>query len=80
MGDQTMSDQLTEQLQNQLIDLESKIAFQEDAMLVLNNELLEHQKRIEKLQRQVLILAEKLSRQGNSDILTPEEEPPPPHY
>ncbi|WP_337880033.1 SlyX family protein [Rheinheimera sp.] len=70
----------TNELQQQIIDLESKLAFQEDAVLALNNELLEHQKRIEKLQRQVLLLAEKLSRSDNSDILRPEEEPPPPHY
>lgn len=68
------------QIQQQIIDLESKLAFQEDAVFALNNELLEHQKRIEKLQRQVLILAEKLSRGNHSTILTPEEEPPPPHY
>jgi SlyX protein len=62
------------QLQSQLFELESRLAFQ------LNNELLEHQKRIEKLQRQVLILAEKLTQGGDSGILRPHEEPPPPHY
>ena len=70
------------QLQHQLYELESRLAFQDDALQQLNNELLEHQKRIEKLQRQVLMLAEKL-QQGNhneSAILRPHEEPPPPHY
>lgn len=68
-------------MQQQLIELESKLAFQEDTVNSLNNELHQHQLRIEKLQQQVMILAEKL-RQLPEDqgILTPEEEPPPPHY
>jgi len=68
------------QLQSQLFELESRLAFQDDALQQLNNELLEHQKRIEKLQRQVLILAEKLTQGSDSGILRPHEEPPPPHY
>ncbi|WP_449357585.1 SlyX family protein [Alishewanella longhuensis] len=40
-----------------------------------------HQKRIEQLQRQILMLAEKLQQMPEeSGILRPEEEPPPPHY
>jgi SlyX protein len=68
------------QLQSQLFELESRLAFQDDALQQLNSELLEHQKRIEKLQRQVLMLAEKLQHGGDSGILRPHEEPPPPHY
>lgn len=70
------------QLQNQLFELESRLAFQDDALLQLNNELLEHQRRIDKLQRQILLLAEKLQGgpQGDSGILRSHEEPPPPHY
>ena len=68
------------QLQSQLYELESRLAFQDDALQQLNNELLEHQKRIEKLQRQVLMLAEKLQQGGDSGILRPHEESPPPHY
>tara|TARA_R110002126_G_scaffold43555_28_gene124982 strand:- start:1568 stop:1795 length:228 start_codon:yes stop_codon:yes gene_type:complete len=68
-------------MQQQLIELESKLAFQEDTVHNLNNELHQHQIRIEKLQQQVLLLAEKL-RQLPEDqgILSPEDEPPPPHY
>lgn len=69
------------QLQSQLYELESRLAFQDDALQQLNNELLEHQRRIEKLQRQVLMLAEKLTQgAGDSGILRAHEEPPPPHY
>ncbi len=69
-----------QELQQHLFELESRLAFQDDTLLALNNELLEHQRRIEKLQRQVLMLAEKLQQGADSGILRPEEEPPPPHY
>ncbi len=72
--------QTTEVLQQHIVELESKVAFQEDALQVLHNELLEHQRRIEKLQRQVQMLAEKLQQGTDSGILRTDEEPPPPHY
>jgi SlyX protein len=74
-----MTKQNTE-LQQQIIDLESKLAFQEDMVQSLNNELHEHQKSIEKLQRQVMLLAEKIRQGNDSGILRVDEEPPPPHY
>ena len=74
-----MTEQVVE-LQQQLIDLESKLAFQEDVVQSLNDELHEHQKSIEKLQRQVMLLAEKISQGTDSGILRLDEEPPPPHY
>ncbi|CAI3791064.1 MULTISPECIES: SlyX family protein [unclassified Rheinheimera] len=74
-----MTEQVVE-LQQQLIDLESKLAFQEDVVQTLNDELHEHQKSIEKLQRQVMLLAEKISKGNDSGILRVDEEPPPPHY
>ncbi|MCF4010683.1 SlyX family protein [Rheinheimera sp. UJ63] len=68
-------------IQLHLIELESKIAFQEDTVNCLHEELLAHQKRIDQLQRQILTLAEKLQQlPQDSEILRPEEEPPPPHY
>lgn len=69
------------ELQLHIIELESKLAFQEDAVNSLSNELLEHQKRIDRLQQQVTLLAEKLRNlPDDQGILRPEEEPPPPHY
>ena len=70
-----------QELQLHIVDLESKLAFQEDTVNSLSNELLEHQKRIDRLQQQVMLLAEKLSNlPDDQGILRPEEEPPPPHY
>lgn len=71
----------TSDIQLHLIELESKIAFQEDTVNSLHEELLAHQKRIEQLQQQIILLAEKLQQMPEeSGILRPEEEPPPPHY
>lgn len=75
-----MSETQTLEIAHQLVELESRIAFQDDTIAALNEEILEHQKRIERLQRQVLMLAEKLTRDHDSGILRTDEEPPPPHY
>jgi SlyX protein len=69
------------QLQLHIIELESKLAFQEDTVNSLSNELLEHHRRIDRLQQQVMLLSEKLRNlPDDQGILRPEEEPPPPHY
>ncbi len=68
------------ELQHHIIELESRLAFQDDTLLALHNELLEHQRRIEKMQRQINMLAQKLQQQEESGILRTDEEPPPPHY
>lgn len=68
-------------LQLHIIELESKLAFQEDTVNGLSNELLDHHKKIDRLQHQVMLLAEKLRQlPDDQGILRPEEEPLPPHY
>lgn len=64
-----------------IVELETKLAFQEDAVQSLNNELLQHQRQIDRLQHQISLLAEKLQQlPDDQGILRPEEEPLPPHY
>lgn len=64
-----------------IIELESKLAFQEDTVHSLSQELLAHHKRIERLQLQIKMLAEKMQQiPDDMGILRPEEEPLPPHY
>jgi SlyX protein len=73
--------QTNDNLQLHIIELESKLAFQEDTVQSLSNELLEHHKRLEQLQLQIKILAEKVQQiPDDMGILRPEEEPLPPHY
>ncbi|SEB00837.1 SlyX family protein [Alkalimonas amylolytica] len=69
-----------DELELHIIELESKMAFQDDAMQHLSKELLEHQKQIKLLQQQVLLLAKQLQRQDQDGIMPQDQEPPPPHY
>ncbi|MDP4536571.1 SlyX family protein [Alkalimonas collagenimarina] len=75
-----MTSRDTNEVELHIIELESKLAFQDDAMQHLSNELLEHQKRIDLLQRQVVMLAKQLSNRDDGDMVSADQEPPPPHY
>ncbi|MEE2000748.1 SlyX family protein [Alkalimonas sp. MEB108] len=75
-----MSSTEPDELELHIIELESKIAFQDDAMQHLSKELLEHQKQIKVLQQQVLLLAKQLQRQDQDEMMPQDQEPPPPHY
>lgn len=75
-----MTSRDTNEVELHIIELESKLAFQDDAMQHLSNELLEHQKRIDLLQRQVIMLAKQLNNRDDGDMVSAEQEPPPPHY
>ncbi|MDU9406436.1 MULTISPECIES: SlyX family protein [Pseudomonas] len=66
-------------LESRIMELESRLAFQDDTIQALNDELVEQSKRIERMQLQLTVLArrqEELSSQAG----TAEDEAPPPHY
>lgn len=66
-------------LENRVMELETRLAFQDDTIGALNDELVLQQRAIERLQMQ---LAAMLKRQeemvGQFDAVT--QEAPPPHY
>lgn len=68
------------QMQQILIELETKIAFQEQTIEDLNRALIQQQFAIDKLQLQVRNLAEKLQGISASNVASRAEEVPPPHY
>ena len=68
------------ELENRVMELEAKIAFQDDTIETLNNELQTHQQRLAKMQRQLELLAEKVKEGGDSGLMPQNQEPPPPHY
>lgn len=68
------------QMQQILIELETKIAFQEQTIEDLNQALIQQQFAIDKLQLQVRNLAEKLQGISGSNVASRSEETPPPHY
>lgn len=66
-------------LENRIVELESRQAFQDDTIAALNDELAEQQRIIERLQLQVQVLARRQEEmQGAFGV--DEDEAPPPHY
>lgn len=60
-------------------ELESRLAFQDDTIQTLNDELVVQQRLIERLQMQVAALA-KRQDEVSSQFGLAESEVPPPHY
>ncbi len=67
-------------IEEQLIDLESRFAFQEQTIAELNQVVVEQQNQIDLLTRQLAHLIAQLRAGEVSPIARPEEERPPPHY
>ncbi|CCQ09275.1 hypothetical protein PALB_1120 [Pseudoalteromonas luteoviolacea B = ATCC 29581] len=67
-------------IETRVNELEERIAFQDETIEVLNDELKIHQQRLAKMQRQLELLAEKIKDSQQSPMMHPSQEPPPPHY
>lgn len=65
-------------MEDRLIEIEKKYAFQEHLLEQLNEVVVDQQKRISELERRLKFLQDQLT---SSDLIKkPEEETPPPHY
>lgn len=67
-------------MEEQIIELESRIAFQEEAIHSLSETVALQQQRIEALASMLARMREKLSALEPSPMQGDEAEPPPPHY
>jgi len=57
------------------------VAFQDETIEVLNDEIKVHQQLLAKMKRQTELLAEKIKEsQSSSSMMSEAPEPPPPHY
>jgi len=66
---------------DELIDLQTRLAFQEQTILDLDEALRAQQLQIIALEKMIQRLRDDLiSLQHQPDSLSPEQEPPPPHY
>lgn len=65
--------------ENRLVDIEIKIARQEDLVDALNHVVYEQQKKIDRLEAMISALARHVKESGNSDGLDAGNEKPP-HY
>ncbi|NUY55253.1 SlyX protein [Salinivibrio sp. MA351] len=69
-----------DKLQQQIDDLEYKVAFQEDTIDQLNTALTRQQGDIERMTVQIQYLVSKLQHVEPENIASQAEETPPPHY
>jgi|GEM_PF-222208 SlyX protein len=69
-----------ETLENQMVDLETKVAFQDDTIEQLNEALSNQQLTMDQLSFKVDHMMDKMKSIEPSNIAKPEEETPPPHY
>lgn len=66
-------------LEQRVVELESRLAFQDDTIAALSDELVEQQRLIERMQVQIKELARRLE-EGASQFGLAEGDAPPPHY
>ncbi|MGV8843681.1 MAG: SlyX family protein [Pseudomonas sp.] len=66
-------------MEKRMTDMESRLAFQDDALQALDDVLVTQQREVERLQLQMVALLKRQEEQSSqSDI--EEDEAPPPHY
>lgn len=72
----------SEKHQEQVIELETRIAFLEDTVESLNGEVADLSQQFELAKRAIQMMHQKLEQVGNDDngIKNVSDEPPPPHY
>ena len=63
-----------------LQELEVKAAYQDDTIEQLNHAISQQQVLIDTLEYKLKLISDKLKSVPVSDIMSAEEEPPPPHY
>ena len=67
-------------MEERLIDLESRLAFQDEAIEHLTATLLSQEKSLAELQAEVQRLKELVIQLAPAQVGQPADEPPPPHY
>ena len=67
-------------LEQRIIELETKVAYQDETIEILNDELKTHQVAMAKMQRQLELMAGKVKDLQPSSVASMAEETPPPHY
>lgn len=63
-----------------LIELESRMAFQDDIIAILNDQVATQQLEIQRLWEANRLMRDRVESLKSSDIRSFEEEVPPPHY
>ncbi len=64
----------------EIAELQSRVAFQEDAIDKLSAEIARQDKEIEMLTRMIKIMNKNMKALEGDSPMSPQDEPPPPHY
>ncbi len=67
-------------MEKRLIELETRISYQDHMITELNDVIAHQQKQLEQLEKRVTQLHVHLKSLTSSGLAHPEEEAPPPHY
>ncbi len=67
-------------MENKIIDLQSKLAFQDETINELNEVITDQQQQLDQLREEIRLLNIRVSSVAESTNVSEEKEPPPPHY
>lgn len=63
-----------------IVDLETRLTYQELALQELNDVIVRQQKMLDSLGAQLELIRQQMRTQAQFDVLPASQEPPPPHY
>ncbi len=75
-----MSADAPRDLAARMVEIETRVAFQDQAVQKLNEVVTRQQREIDRLTRELDALRERLRAFAPSPVVPPDEETPPPHY
>jgi SlyX protein len=67
-------------MENRLIELETRVAFQDSTLQQLNDVVVRQQRDLDRLQRELEALRSQVQLLAPALVASRSEEPPPPHY
>ena len=66
--------------ENKIIDLETRLAFQEETINELNEVITDQQHQLDQLREEINLLNLRVVSLAETNVDSNEKEPPPPHY
>lgn len=67
-------------MNEEIIDLQSRMAFQDGLLEHLNQVVTDQQQQIDRLERAIAVLRSQLESLHTTQVMGHNNEPPPPHY
>ena len=67
-------------MENKIIDLESKLAFQDETINELNEVITDQQNQLDQLREEIRLLNLRIASVAEASNTSEEKEPPPTHY